>query len=69
MNHLEYCVQVKIGNHWQPVTEYGHDMVFGSPDAAADLCKTLNDQCAFHPHRCAVREVSPWCEMKRGEVR
>lgn len=69
MNHLEYCVQVQIGDHWQPVTEYGRAMVFSDPGAAVDLNATLNDQCAEHPHRVAVREVSPWCEMKRGEVR
>lgn len=36
--------------------------------AAVDLNATLNDQCAEHPHRVAVREVSPWCEMKRKVV-
>lgn len=45
-----------------------HDMDADDVIAAVDLNATLNDQCAEHPHRVAVREVSPWCEMKRKVV-
>lgn len=65
---LEYGVQVKIGNQWQPVTEFGRAVVFGDPDDAAYLCKSLNKDFGEYPHRVAVREVSPWCEMKRKVV-
>lgn len=69
MDHLEYCVQVWIGGDWQPVTEYGKPMVFDNPSIAADLCTSMNEQCGKYKHRVALRTVSPWCEMKRKEVR
>ena len=65
--NLEYCVQVKVGGHWQVVTEHGKPMVFGEPGAAVDLCNTLNDQCGKWKHRVAMRSVSDWCEMARSE--
>ena len=65
---LEYGVQVQIGGYWQPVTEFGRAVVLRDPDAAVDLCNSLNKNCGEYPHRCAVREVTPWCEMKRKVV-